>query len=70
MNSNSSENRQKEIKTDNINSSAKKTGITDINMPAIYENLNDNKIINLEAHKLNMKETMKYYQPIEKHLNT
>ncbi|VDI72577.1 Hypothetical predicted protein [Mytilus galloprovincialis] len=50
-NSNSSENRQKETKTDNINSSANKIGITDINMPAIYENINDNKIINLEGHK-------------------
>lgn len=50
-NSNSSENRQKEIKTDNINSSANKTGITDINIPAIYENIHDNKIINLEAPK-------------------
>ncbi|CAG2190853.1 unnamed protein product [Mytilus edulis] len=50
-NSNFSENRQKHSKTDSINASANKTGMTDINMPVIYDNINDKKTINREAHK-------------------
>ncbi|VDI71509.1 Hypothetical predicted protein [Mytilus galloprovincialis] len=50
-NSNSYENRQKHFETGSINSFANKTGTTDINMPAIYENINDNKTINHEANK-------------------
>ena len=50
-NSNSYENRQKHFETGSINSSANKTGTTDINMPVIYENINDKKTINREAHK-------------------
>ncbi|XP_076075962.1 uncharacterized protein LOC143046768 [Mytilus galloprovincialis] len=50
-NLNSSENRQKHSQTDSINSSVNRTGMAGINMPAIYENISDNKIVNLEAHK-------------------
>ncbi|XP_063446885.1 uncharacterized protein LOC134726412 [Mytilus trossulus] len=47
----SSEKLQKEFQTDSSNSSATNTGMTYINIPSIYENINDNKIINCGEHK-------------------
>lgn len=47
----SSEKLQKEFQTDSINPSAPYTGMTYINIPAIYENGNDNEIINGGEHK-------------------
>ncbi|XP_071130562.1 uncharacterized protein [Mytilus edulis] len=50
-NSNSSENRQKEIKTDNIISYSNNSGMANINIPEIYENIHDNNTINCEEHQ-------------------